>query len=237
MKWLKTDGTDGYFLKQDNEWFEVLNGLAFANYKEIQFDAHEAIIFDEKRNLFVKLTDEYIFYGKNPNYMEFFSSGRWENYDPSNNKSKFKDNQNKDTTIFNLLNLVGVQPEVEKEKPVVIEYYVPQVENIIVEPTFNQEFKSEEKEPKTQENEQRIRDDTLNNIEKQLDDKENQLREREEILNRIEDELNQKERKLRKLEEDLERKEADLKEKAARLEQIQEKLDLRFLVTKFGGII
>jgi hypothetical protein len=77
-KWLKLDGGNSYYIKENYSWIEKYeNGGIAGIFEEIYSDPNYLILFDSKRNFFVKLTDDVAYWGINDKIMFYLSDGKW----------------------------------------------------------------------------------------------------------------------------------------------------------------
>ena len=77
-KWLKLDGGNSYYIKENYTWIEKYeNGGIAGIFEEIYSDPNYLILFDSKRNFFVKLTDDVAYWGINDKIMFYLSDGKW----------------------------------------------------------------------------------------------------------------------------------------------------------------
>jgi hypothetical protein len=77
-KWLKLDGGNSYYIKENYSWIEKYENDSIAGiFEEIHFNSNYIILFDSKRNFFVKLTDDVAYWGLNANIMFYLANGKW----------------------------------------------------------------------------------------------------------------------------------------------------------------
>jgi len=77
-KWLKLDGGNSYYIKENYSWIEKYeNGSIAGIFEEIHSNSNYIILFDSKRNFFVKLTDDIAYWGLNSNIMFYLANGKW----------------------------------------------------------------------------------------------------------------------------------------------------------------